>query len=389
MRKALAVFAFLLLSIPAHAQLIPGAGNFGQTCTGGGIFCSPVPYTPKRYYNFMTGSLPSAVTFSRASAANYFNSSGNLVSASTNTPRFDYGVPGSSTLYGLLLEPAATNLLLNSRDLTQSSWTATSVTVAKDQTGIDAVSNSASSLTSTGANGTVCQPLTLASTCYFETVYLKRLSGSGTISLSLDNGSTYSNVTITSSWARYTHAEQIIANPGMCIKIVTSGDSIAVDATQIENTLGSGHCYGTSPILTTGTTASRSADVATISPFTGYNVGSGAAMLNFRQNSLGQAAATFAQLLPNGLSFGANNGNTITTGSNCLTPSTSAVNKVAQNYTTKIFGGANTGTACSLSITQRVNSTSLNLAAGGAYWLQAFTYWNYSLDPNGLKAQTQ
>jgi hypothetical protein len=47
--------------------------------------------TPSLSLNFQTGSLDPRVTFTRASSATYFDSTGTLQTASTNVPRFDYG----------------------------------------------------------------------------------------------------------------------------------------------------------------------------------------------------------------------------------------------------------------------------------------------------------
>jgi hypothetical protein len=74
--------------------------------------------------DFTLGTLDSRITFTRASAANYFNSSGALTSATTNTPRFDYD-PVTLAPKGLLLEESRTNVLLNSATLSTQSVTTT------------------------------------------------------------------------------------------------------------------------------------------------------------------------------------------------------------------------------------------------------------------------
>ena len=71
--------------------------------------------------SFMTpGSMPSGITFTRASTATYFDVNGTMQTATTNAPRWDYSSAGT-VLKGLFLEGAATNVLLNSATLgTQS-----------------------------------------------------------------------------------------------------------------------------------------------------------------------------------------------------------------------------------------------------------------------------
>jgi hypothetical protein len=78
---------------------------------------------PELELNFlaMGGNLDPKLTFTRASAALYVNSSGILTSATTNAPRFDYD-PVSLTLRGLLLETATTNICLQSNSFSTTPW---------------------------------------------------------------------------------------------------------------------------------------------------------------------------------------------------------------------------------------------------------------------------
>lgn len=64
--------------------------------------------------DFRYNVLPSAVTFTRASAGTYFTSTGNLAEATTNIPRFTHDVVTGQPL-GLLLEPSRTNFVANPR----------------------------------------------------------------------------------------------------------------------------------------------------------------------------------------------------------------------------------------------------------------------------------
>ena len=162
------------------------------------------------------------------------------------------------TSNGLLIEEARTNRILWCRDATQTQWVKTNVTAAKDQTGIDGVANAASSLTATANDGTCIQTITLASGSRTGSVYLKRITGTGNVQVSLD-GTTYSTVDLSASEWRRIVLSGTVTNPTVGIKLAVSGDAVAMDYGQVED-----GAFVTTPILTTTATATRSADVADI-----------------------------------------------------------------------------------------------------------------------------
>jgi hypothetical protein len=174
------------------------------------------------------------------------------------------------TSNGLLIEQARTNRLFWNRDATQTEWVKTNVTAAKDQTGIDGVANAASSLTATANDGTCIQTITLAAGDRTGSVFLKRLTGTGNIQVTLD-GSTYSTVELSDTlWYRIVLSGSV-TNPTVGIKLAVSGDAVAMDYGQVEDGL-----FVTSPILTTTATVTRAVDTATIDEtnvFSFYNNG--------------------------------------------------------------------------------------------------------------------
>jgi hypothetical protein len=163
------------------------------------------------------------------------------------------------TSNGILIEEVRTNRLLWNRDATQTQWVKTNITAVKDQTGIDGVANAASSLTATDDNGTCIQTITLAAGNRTGSVYLKRLTGTGLIQVTLD-GSTYSTVELSDTeWYRIVLSGSV-TNPTVGIKIAVDGDAVAMDYGQVEDGL-----FATSPILTTTATATRALDASSVS----------------------------------------------------------------------------------------------------------------------------
>lgn len=228
------------------------------------------------------GQLPPNATFTSSSAARtYLGSDGFLKTAAANAARFAFGGGGISvagapqSFDGILLENACTNACLQNRDLTQAVWTKTNATVAKDQVGIDGVANSASHMTATANSGQVSQAITLTS-AQSHSVFLKRLSGTGAIKVSVDNGTTFTTIPggslPSATWQRYV-LSQTITNPTLVIQLATNGDSIAVDYAQVQT-----DAFASSPIATGSGVIATSADILTV-PITSYLNPGGASIL--------------------------------------------------------------------------------------------------------------
>lgn len=204
--------------------------------------------------NNFNGLAADKLTYTAPSAKYIMNSEGLLESASTIRCEWS-----GSTKLGLRIEEARTNVCLWNRDLTNAAWTATNITAAKNQTGADGSANAASSITATAGNATILQSITLASSTRYQSAYVKRITGSGTINMTTDGGSTWNVITVTSAWTRVGFTQAAVTNPNVGFRIVTSGDAIAVDFVQNET-----GAFITSPIATTSGTATRAADDVTL-----------------------------------------------------------------------------------------------------------------------------
>jgi hypothetical protein len=190
------------------------------------------------WYDFVAGSGNlGAVTDTHAGTIYAPNSAGLYLPFGANVPVL--------TDLGLQTTLTRTNSCLRSRDMTNAAWTKSNMTTAETATGIDGVVNSATTLTASAGNATVLQAITLASSADTYSVFLKRISGTGNIDITIDNGSTWTTKVLTTAWQRFS-VTQTLANPTVGIRIVTSGDSVAADFSQLEV----GAC-ASSPIPTT------------------------------------------------------------------------------------------------------------------------------------------
>ncbi len=172
------------------------------------------------------------------------------------------GAPiAAASLLGLRREAAAMNNLLHSRDMSNAAWsTKTNIAAAKTTTGLDGIANTATTLTAGAADAIILQPISLTSAARCASAYVKRRTGTGTISFTQDGGSTWTDITAqinSSTWSRV-QITSTLANPSVGFKIGTSGDAIDVDC--VQNEAGTA---ATSPIVTTTATLTRNADSLT------------------------------------------------------------------------------------------------------------------------------
>ena len=138
---------------------------------------------------------------------------------------------------GLSNWEGSNNLVASPNDLTNAAWTKTNMTAALNATGPDLVLNSASTITATAGNATVTQAITQASTNEQASIFIRRVTGSGAVNMTIDNGATWTAVTVTSGWTQVSIPQQTLANPTFGLQIVTNGDAVAVWCAQVEPAL--------------------------------------------------------------------------------------------------------------------------------------------------------
>lgn len=220
---------------------------------------------PTLTLNFMTGVLDSKITFVRASTATYFDAAGLVKSAANNVARFDYD-PATLALRGLLVEESRTNILNWSQTFataggTQNNWvdSASLQRVSTTRTSPDGTGNALEIKANGAADQTIVSSAAAGSSAQrVFSIFLKRVTGTGDIQYTLDNGATWTTQAITTAWVRYTFAATT-ANQQVGIRIRTNGDVIQIWGAQLE----AGACPS-SYIPTTSASAQRQADVATV-----------------------------------------------------------------------------------------------------------------------------
>lgn len=160
--------AFFLLLLFISGNTFAATQFFSVAANSGG---------PTKSFNFLNGTLDPSLTFTRASSATYYNSSGIVTSATTNAPRFDYD-PTTLLPKGLLLEEQRTNA--NTLSNTLSSYTISNASVsANASTSPDGSSNANLLLdnATTGAHNAFTATVVSANAVVAVSAYIKQGTG--------------------------------------------------------------------------------------------------------------------------------------------------------------------------------------------------------------------
>ena len=356
--------------------------------------------------DFTTGVLDPRLTFTRAAnTATVINSSGLVQTVNADVPRFDHD-PTTLAPRGLLIESTATNLLNWSESFatsggTNNDWADTNITRNSTNNTDPANATTALRVTASAGNGTIISTAAMGTSAQRTfSIWLRRVSGTGDIQYTLDNGSTYTTQAITSSWVRYTFPATTAAQR-VGIRIVTSGDSIELWGAQLE--AGSG---ASSYIPTGASQVTRNADECQILNLTtfGFNASEGTIYTDVgqRRNTGSQRNYTFLpasgtnnQIFEgSGTALNVYSGGSFVAqiGTSLLSASRIAAVYKVNDYAVSINGAAvvtDTSGAVPSSLTKlTIGGSIANAAAYANGHIRVFKYWPSRLTDAQLQALT-
>jgi hypothetical protein len=199
-------------------------------------------------------AIANGATFTRATTATYIDASGVLRSAASGILRDAHFVSG---VRSTLLEPAATNPILWSQDISNAAWVKTNLAAPGSGISDPAGGTAANRLQSTSANANITQALAAGSSAVrTSSVWIRRVLGSGVINVLTPDAATWVPVAVTTAWQRFSVTGPAGTPRTGAIQIVTSGDAIDVYGFQLED-----GTLATSYIPTTTVAVTRNADV--------------------------------------------------------------------------------------------------------------------------------
>jgi hypothetical protein len=242
-----------------------------------------IDFVNNRYFVQGLGSSLSPFTFTRASAATYFDVTGTLQTAGSGVARTACCDPVTHAPLGYLSEVTATNIALQNTSLTTSPWTlfgsyqpTLTANAATAPDGTNTATQIAAQAVSTGT-GVVYQNLTLAAVSYTFSVYLKGAVGGEVVYIGTNKaGASFASTkcTLTTTWTRYTLTFTAASSGTWVFDIGTD----LRDGTQSSTSAQTFYAWGaqaetgsfaSSLIYTAGSTVARAADSLTLSVSSG------------------------------------------------------------------------------------------------------------------------
>jgi len=237
--------------------------------------------TPAFSLDFTSAALDPKVTFTRTTGASnpatYVNSSGVITAATNNQPRFDYN-PTTLVCKGLLIEESRQNRLTYSQDFSRSIWAIAGAATKTASASVcpDGTTSAYTISVGTGSNFFWYNSLNITAAARYEpSIYIKRITTSGTLRINSANGTSNGQWTINlallgNGFERITRNSPAVTvvtefvgtgNNFSGIVFVSASGTLNFEVWGAQIELGT---FSTSYIPTTTTALTRNADVATI-----------------------------------------------------------------------------------------------------------------------------
>ncbi|MDF1719608.1 MAG: phage tail fiber protein [Minwuia sp.] len=252
----------------ASSAVAAVAGASGAAARSG--FRARFGKTPSAVMSFHLGDV-SNLTLTRATAGSAINEQGGPENAAIDTARIEHDI-GTSERLGLLLEPAGTNLVKRSSDLSHSDWVTNAGYFTRtggkaDPAGGSTATRLRCDIAGTGAANSIRQFTASGGFTDGEmSIWVRRVSGTGRVRFLRMNGNpggTDITADLTSEWQPFSYADTSGGGGflyfGVMLEVLN--DEIDLAFAQCEG--DSIHELG-SFIETTTASATRSADLATV-----------------------------------------------------------------------------------------------------------------------------
>ncbi|CAO3403499.1 phage head spike fiber domain-containing protein [Azospirillum palustre] len=246
--------------------------------------------------DFLSGSVDSRISFTRASTATYFDANGVMQAAAINQPRFDFD-PATLQPRGVLIEAQATNFLVRSREFGAANWfTFGTVSVAADAALAPDGTMTADRLTIASGSG-IYQSATVTTGTYADGIWLRADSNISVEVGSNDPGGAFVKTTcnVTTTWTRFFVSKTTAYTT---LNIQVNGPA-TVYAWQGQLESGS---VSTSDIFTTTASVTRSADICSmsLSSAPGLSVSEGSLFVEFETLTASNGGNQFVCRLSDG-----------------------------------------------------------------------------------------